>query len=426
MFRKPALTARTLVALAVGIVALLASSAAAGSAPARSSSPGSEGAVDTYVVVLKGSVGSPAATAERHADQVGADVVAVYSQAIKAYTAELSAADVAVLRADSSVLHVERDQILHTMQTGPAVPTGVRRINAHTNPNIDIDGVDDARINVDVAVIDTGVAAHSDLNVVARVNCSSGSCVSGGTDANGHGTHVAGTVAAIDNSTGVVGVAPGARIHSVRVCNAFGQCSLSAIIAGVNYVTARASTIEVVNVSLGGPGSSSALNTAITNSVNAGVVYAVAAGNSNQNTSGFFPASHPDVISVSALSDSDGLAGGTGGAPTCRSGERDDYKATFSNYGTTVEVAAPGVCIRSTWNNGGYNTISGTSMASPHVAGAAALLASAHRDPTNRTQALAIRTRIMQTGNSGWTDTSGDGELEPLINVGNASSYPGP
>lgn len=422
MFRRPALAARASVALAVGLLALLASSSVASSTP---SAP-SEGAVDTYVVVLRDSVGSAGATAARHADRLDADVVGVYSQAIKGYTAELSEADVAQLRADPAVAFVERDRMLHITQTGTAIPTGVRRINANRNANIDIDGVDDRRIDVDVAIIDTGVSAHSDLNVVARVNCSSGVCVSGGSDANGHGTHVAGTVAAIDNATGVVGVAPGARIHSVRVCNAFGQCSLSAIIAGVNYVTARAGTIEAVNVSLGGPGSSSALNNALTNSVNAGVVYAVAAGNSNQNASGFFPASHPDVITVSAIADSDGLAGGTGGAPSCRPADRDDFKATFSNFGTTVEVAAPGVCIRSTWNNGGFNTISGTSMATPHVTGAAALLASAHRDPTNRTQALAIRSRIMSTGNSGWTDTSNDGELEPLLDVGSAAAYPGP
>jgi subtilisin len=420
MFRTPAPLARTFAALAVGLLALSATSATAASSPA------SEGATDTYVVVLRDSVGSVGTVASRQADRVGADLVGVYSQAIKGYTAEMSAADAARLRSDPNVAFVERDQMLHITQTGPAVPTGVRRINAPANPNIDIDGVDDNRINVDVAIIDTGVSAHSDLNVVARVNCSTGVCVTGGTDANGHGTHVAGTVAAIDNATGVVGVAPGARIHSVRVCNVFGQCSLSAIIAGVNYVTARASTIEVVNVSLGGPGSSGALNTALTNSVNAGVVYAVAAGNSNQNASGFFPASHPDVITVSAIADSDGLAGGTGGAPSCRTGERDDFKATFSNYGATVEVAAPGVCIRSTWNNGGFNTISGTSMATPHVTGAAALLASGPRDPTNRTQALAIRSRIIATGNGGWTDTSPDGIKEPLLDVGSSSSYPGP
>lgn len=411
---------RAPMALALAVAALLATSFAASAAP-----PPEDTTEATYIVVLKQSVASPKATATRHADRFGAQVKGVYSHALKGYTARLTAAEAAALRSDASVASVEADRILHIAQTPQTVPTGIRRIFADDNPNLDIDGVDDVRIDVDVAVIDTGSGPHSDLDVTTRANCTSGVCTTGtGNDDNGHGTHVAGTIGAIDNGQFVVGVAPGARLHSVKVCNAAGQCPNSAIVAGVDYVTARASTIEVANMSLGGPGTNTTLANAITASVNAGVVYAVAAGNNNQNASGFSPANHPDVITVSAMADSDGNPGGTGGPPSCRPVNTDDTKADFSNFGTSVEVTAPGVCILSTWLNGGTNTISGTSMASPHVAGAAAILTSGTRDPTNRTQALAIRTQIVSAGNAGWTDTSGDGVKEPLLDVHDPALFP--
>jgi subtilisin family serine protease len=375
-----------------------------------------------YIVVLR-STATPRTVADRHADRYGAHVNGVWSHALDGYAATMTAAEAARLKTDPSVALVQPDVMLHI--NPQTIPTGIRRIFATNNPNLDIDGLDDARIDVDVAVIDSGTMSHPDLNVVSRANCSTGACVTGtGNDDNGHGTHVGGTIGAIDNADGVVGVAPGARLHSVKVCNAAGQCPNSAIVAGVDYVTARASTIEVANMSLGGPGTNTALAQAITRSVNAGVVYAVAAGNNAQNAAGFSPANHPDVITVSALADSNGIPGGGGGALPCRPTSQDDVLADFSNFGTTVEVAAPGVCILSTWNNGGYNTISGTSMASPHVAGAAAVLASGTRDPLNRTDVLAIRQRIVSTGNLNWTDNSGDGVKEPLLDVHDATQFP--
>ena len=166
-------------------------------------------------------------------------------------------------------------------------------------------------------------------------------------------------------------MAPGARLWAVKVLNDQGSGYMSWIVAGIDYVTKNASAIEVANMSLGCECTSAALDTALTNSTNAGVVYVVAAGNSTKDASTFSPANHPRVITTSAVADFDGKAGGVGAA-TCRADE-DDTLANFSNFGSTVDIAAPGVCIRSTWNNGGYNTISGTSMASPHAAGAAAL-----------------------------------------------------
>ena len=410
-------------AAALATLALVAS-LTAGASPAVGAAAQADPEA-TYIVVLKSTVTSPSATASRHRTTFGAEVAGVYSHALKGYTADLTASEAARLRTDSSVVFVEKDRILQLEQTPQTVPTGVRRIFADDNPNLDIDGADDARIDVDVAVIDSGVMAHTDLNVVSRANCVTGVCATGtGNDDNGHGTHVAGSIGAIDNGTGVVGVAPGARIHSVKVCNASGQCPNSAIVAGVDYVTARAGTIEVANMSLGGPGTNTPLAQAITRSVDQGVVHVVAAGNNAANASGFSPANHPDVITVSALADSDGEPGALGPIPSCRPASRDDVLADFSNFGTVVEVAAPGVCILSTWNNGGYNTISGTSMASPHVAGAAAVLTSGTRDPVNRTQALAIRGQITSAGNLNWTDNSGDGVKEPLLDVHDATRFP--
>lgn len=390
---------------------------------------------DRYIVVLDRDAGNPGAVAAEHAQRYGAKVGFVYRSALKGYAATIPASRVAQLRADPRVAYVERDQLVHA--AAQTVPTGIQRIYAAENasatdtppnPNLDIDGVDDWRVDVDVAVIDTGIDFdHPDLNVVGRADCASGSffsssCTTGsGDDGNGHGSHVAGTIGALDNGVGAVGVAPGARLWGVRVLGNNGSGYMSWIAAGIDWVTARASTIEVANMSLGCECTSQAMDDAITRSVDAGVVYVVAAGNSDKDASTFSPARHPDVITVSALADFNGEAGG-GAASTCRA-DTDDTLADFSNWGTLVELAAPGVCIYSTYMNGGYATLSGTSMASPHVAGAAALLASGTGDPQDRSAVMAIRSTLMSAGNSNWIDDSGDLVKEPLLDVSNTAVF---
>jgi len=378
-----------------------------------------------YIVVFEDvvDVGSTAsAVANAHGLQVGF----VYEHALKGMSVAMPAGRLAALEKDPRVAYVVEDMI-RTI-SAQTVPTGIQRIFADTNGNIDIDGTDDYRVDVDVAVIDTGVDfEHPDLYVVGGVNCSGGgpfnsSCESGGDDDHYHGTHVAGTIGAIDNGIGVVGVAPGARIWAVKVLDSRGSGYSSWIIAGIDWVAANAGTIEVANMSLGGSGYSQAEYDAIQGAVDAGVAFAVAAGNDDDDANNYSPAAFDNALTVSALADFDGEPGGLG-SPTCRT-DQDDTLADFSNWGTAVDIAAPGVCILSTFpiEQGEYGTISGTSMASPHAAGALALLASAN-NPSNATDVYNLYSQLMNAGNYNWTDDSGDGIQEPLLDVSNTSLF---
>jgi subtilisin family serine protease/sugar lactone lactonase YvrE len=375
-----------------------------------------------YIVVLEDSIDHPGSVAhaqlERHDGKLGL----VYRHALKGYSATLSERAVDALRHNPDVRYIVPDRKVEV--ASQTIPTGVNRIYAPENPTAAIDGEDNPRVNADVAVIDTGIDyTHPDLNVAGRTSCVPGvkeefkSCVDeSGADGNGHGTHVAGTIGALDNGEGVVGVAPGARLWAVKVMNDEGLGYESWIAGGVDWVTAHASQIEVANMSLECECQMPALDTAINKSVEAGVVYTVAAGNKGADAKYFSPASNPNAITVSALGDYDGKPGGEAEA-TCLNWGEDDHLAAFSNYGKGVDVAAPGVCIESTWPGGGYKTLSGTSMASPHAAGAAALLA-AKSNPNSKADVEAIRSRIVEEGNFEWTDTSGDGVKEPLLDVG--------
>jgi len=284
------------------------------------------------------------------------------------------------LAADPSVDYIEQD--VYVSLAAQTLPTGIDRINADDDVIANIDGIDD-RVNVDIAILDTGIDLdHPDLNVYKYAFCKTqgpfnATCVEGdisANDVNSHGTHVAGISAALDNTSGVVGVAPGARLWAVKVLDDNGEGMGSILIAGVDYVASHADEIEVANMSLTGDGTFQALDEAIDGVVSAGVVIVLAAGNSSKDVSNVFPAGHPDSITVSALEDFDGIAGGISG------NTEDDTFANFSNYGSGVDIMAPGRTIRSTMPGGGTANKSGTSMSAPHVAGAVALYMS--RNPS--------------------------------------------
>lgn len=378
---------------------------------------------DRYLVVFKDS--ADAQTAPNLEKAYGLDAEFVFSHAMRGMSAKVPAARLKALQRDSRVAYVELDRLWTIDEQ--AEPTGIQRIGADTNSAIAIDGADDWRVDVDVAVIDTGIdLQHPDLNVGTGVNCTTSvwraTCVAGGDDDHSHGTHVAGTIGALDNGVGVVGVAPGARLVPVKVLNSSGSGYTSWIVAGIDWVARNAARIEVANMSLGSSGFSQAMYDSIKGAVNAGVAFAVAAGNDDANASGYSPGGFDNVLSVSALADFDGVPGGLG-SPTCRT-DVDDTLADFSNWGSAVDIAAPGVCIYSTYpvEKGSYATISGTSMASPHAAGALALLASAAK-PGNATDVQTLYNTVIAAGNTAWTDDSGDGIQEPLLSVGDSAVF---
>lgn len=355
----------------LGLVSLVALSLTA-AVPARAAGQ----APGRYIVVLQQSVNNPDAVAAEHSRSYNAQVSSVYRYALKGYAAAIPNDRVNEVRGDPRVAFVSEDRPVEAV--AQTLPTGVDRIDGELSSQF-VSGASTPA----VAVIDTGSSPHSDLNIAGGKNCSTGKSYN---DGNGHGTHVAGTIGAKNNTVGVVGVAPGVPIYSVRVLNNAGSGTWSSVICGIDWVTARPATIKVANMSLGGGGSddgncgntnNDALHKAICGSVNAGVTYVVAAGNSATNFAGSVPAAYDEVLTVTAMSDGNGQPGG-GTPPTCRTGEGDDVTATFSNYAVLSTdqahtIAAPGVCILSTWKGGGYNTISGTSMATPHVSGAAVL-----------------------------------------------------
>ena len=348
-----------------------------------------------YIVVLKDDA-TARNVAEEHSRRLGAEVTSVYQHALRGYAAKIPSARLSEVKSDPRVLFVEPDRT--AVAFGQTTPTGVNRIDGELSPTAGINGTDQ-RVNANVAVIDTGInKTHPDLNVAGGRNFASWSLSKDGNDkwedGRGHGTHVAGTIAALDNDFGAVGVAPGAKLYGVKVLSNSGTGYQSWIINGIDWVTGRKAEFNdgnadgdpginfaVANMSLGSSGSdgscgSNAYHKAICTSVAAGVTYTVSAGNSGADFSGFVPAAYNQVLTVTAEADFNGQPGG-GAAPTCRS-DVDETPADFSNYATLASdqvhtIAAPGVCIYSTWKSGGYNTISGTSMASPHVAGAAAL-----------------------------------------------------
>lgn len=364
--------------------------------------------VASYIVTLN--AGDPGEVAAGHERRRGVAVSHVYRHALRGYAARMSGAAAARLADDPRVADVRTDRVLTT--TAQTLPPGIDRVQADVSSTVA--GDRRGSVDVDIAIIDTGIdPKHRDLNVVGGVNC-----VPGGRsakDLNGHGTHVAGTAAARDDNRGVVGVAPGARLWAVRVLDAQGSGLESTVLCGIDWVTARAENIEVANMSLGGAGSEGScddggMHQAVCASVEAGVTYVVSAGNAAIDAGQFVPAAFDEVITVSAMTDFDGRPGGVG-TPTCQTGSDDEF-ASFSNFGEDIDLIAPGMCVLSTWRGRGYRTISGTSMASPHVAGAAALYLAGRPGASP----AAVRAALRNAGSFSWTGDP-DGTKEPLVDV---------
>ena len=377
-------------------------------------------AAEPHIVVLKNSAAA-ATIANLHELTYGIDVGHVYKSALKGYSALMTPAVANLIEALPVVEWVQADtQVRATAQT---LPTGINRADADLSPTANINGSDE-RVDVDVAVIDTGVDLdHPDLNVYTAGgrNCSLLGILLPPDDDNGHGSHVAGTIGALDNDDGVVGMAPGARIWPVKVLNALGIGLTSDVICGIDYVAANSSQIEVANMSLGGTGSDDgncgntdgdAQHAAICTAVSRGVTFVVAAGNDSADAAGFVPAAYDEVITVSALADFNGEPGG-GAASTCRA-DGDDTLADFSNFGADVDLIAPGVCIESSYMLGGYDTLSGTSMASPHAAGGAAL----YKANNPGASPAQVRSALQAAGTLDWDNSDDpDGTKERLLNV---------
>jgi subtilisin family serine protease len=344
--------------------------------PAQAAPDG--GPAGRYIVVLKAAVDSNAVAAE-HARRYGVGIQAVYGHALAGYAAVVPAARLAALRADENVDYVEPDgEVTVSAQT---TPWGITRIGAAGKSSIS---------NVRAYVIDTGIdTAHADLNVVGHVNFAGGQ----NRDCHGHGTHVAGTIAARNNTIDVVGVAPAAPLVGVKVLSCSGSGSTSGVISGVNWVTSNAVKPAVANMSLGG-GVSSALDTAVKNSANSGVFYAVAAGNSGANACNYSPAG----------------AGAHNGVMTVAATDSSDREASWSNYGSCVDISGPGVSILSTRRGGGVTTMSGTSMASPHVAGTGARYLAGSTGASAATVESALKSSSVATGR-----TSKDGRAIRLV-----------
>lgn len=390
--RFAALTGIATAALLGGLTALPAQAAPAEGTVLAADSPAA--IKDSYIVTLKKTAGfsSTSAKGKGLISKYGGTVKKTFGSALNGYTANLSATEARRLAADPSVAAVEQNQKVQLADiTQPNAPWGLDRIDQANRP---LSGTytypDSAGSGVTVYVIDTGVRiTHREINGRASYGYDA---VSGGTpsDGNGHGTHVATTIA---GST--YGVAKKAKIVAVRVLNAGGSGTTAGVIAGVDWVTRNHSGPSVANMSLGG-GISTALDTAVRNSIASGVTYAVAAGNSNANASSFSPARVTQAITVGATTNT-------------------DARASYSNYGSVLDLFAPGSSITAGWHTSdtATNTISGTSMATPHVAGAAAVYLANHPSATPS----QVSTALVNGATSGVVSNPGSGSPNKLLRL---------
>jgi subtilisin len=352
---------------------------------------------DQYIVVLHEGTDANAVAAE-HKRKAGAQILDTYGAALDGYTARLSESELRKVEADPRVDYVNQD-VEGTAVTAQSLPNSINRIDGDLSSQLSGDGT--GTTPGDVAIYDTGIQTnHPDLNVAGGVDCLNGYSGDDGTynDAMGHGTHVAGTVGAKDDLNGAVGVAPGVRLWAVRTLNGIGSGSASTQLCGINWITANGPSlgIKVVN-------SSQALfsprddhncgytsNSALCASTAAGILWVFGAGNSGNDYDLGAGPGIDQVLTVAAMGDGNGQPNvGTTATFTCpllngtkknpnSAPHTDDKYASFSSYATQASdqahtVAAPGMCVYSTWKGSAYGYLNGTSMAAPHGTGTAHL-----------------------------------------------------
>ncbi|MEV8546359.1 S8 family serine peptidase [Streptomyces sp. NPDC051572] len=391
--RLAAITGAATAALVGGLTAFPAQAAPATGTVLAAGSPT---AVDgSYIVTLKKSAGLKASSTAGKGlvKEYGGTVTKTFNAVLNGYTASLSAAEAARLAADPAVAAVEQNQRVHlTDTTQSSAPWGLDRIDQAALP---LSGTytypDSAGSGVTVYVIDTGVRiTHTQISGRASYGYDAVDGDTTASDGNGHGTHVATTIA---GST--YGVAKKTNIVAVRVLDNSGSGTTAGVIAGIDWVTSNHTTPAVANMSLGGSASTS-LDTAVANSISSGVTYAVAAGNSSANASSYSPARVATAITVGATTSA-------------------DARASYSNYGSILDVFAPGSSILAGYNTSdtATATLSGTSMATPHVAGAAAVYLSGHTSSTP----AQVATALVNGATSGVVTSPGTGSPNKLLKL---------
>ncbi|MGX7828043.1 S8 family peptidase [Actinokineospora sp. 24-640] len=341
----------------------------------------------SYLVMLKSAEGKQTVV-ERHR----ARVTHTYSRALTGFAARMSEADARRAAADPRVAYVEQDRIVRITGTQPNPPSwGLDRIDQRALPLDSSYTYPNGGAGVTAYIIDTGIrTTHTDFGGQARWGTNT--VDTNNTDCNGHGTHVAGTVGGTAH-----GVAKDVSLVAVKVLNCQGSGTLAGVAAGVDWVTANAVKPAVANMSLGATGTNATLESAVRNSVASGVVYALASGNSNADACNFTPARTAEAITVNASTNTDG-------------------RASFSNFGSCTDIFAPGQNITAPWNTSdtAVNTISGTSMAAPHVAGAAAVYLAGHPGATP----AQVQTAMKNGATKNVISSPGAGSPNNLLFVG--------
>ncbi|MEU9236424.1 S8 family peptidase [Streptomyces subrutilus] len=396
------ISATAVVALALGTAAALPASAADNGPQGVIENAGVAGAVPgSYIVTLHDAAArSTADSGKAVAKRYGAKIDRTYSAALNGYSIEVSEAQARKLAADPAVKSVVQNRVFTVDATQPNPPSwGLDRIDQRALPlNQSYTYPDKAGEGVTAYIIDTGVRkTHQDFGGRAADGYDAIDNDNTAQDGHGHGTHVAGTVGG-----GAYGVAKKVKIVGVRVLNNQGSGTTAQVVAGIDWVTQNAVKPAVANMSLGG-GADSALDTAVRNSIASGITYAVAAGNESTDASTKSPARVAEAITVGATTNT-------------------DAKASYSNYGSILDIFAPGSSITSTWGTGdtATNTISGTSMASPHVAGAAALYLSQNPGSTP----AQIRDGLVAASTPNVVTSPGTGSPNRLLNVGAGGTVP--